>query len=153
VPGGGTGAGRRHRCRAEAPCMAFRGHRPKLFMSCTAGVAKALCTYKATVAYDGTAYKGFQLQITPDEKRVTIQGEIEACLSKMFVADRQALKVQGAGRTDSGVHARGQVCAPGTPQTLPRHSHWRRASDIVVSCVPGSLPVWSVRQAVWLQPR
>ena len=117
MPGGGTGVGQK-----EAPCMAFRDHRPKLFMSCIAGVAKALCTYKATVAYDGTAYKGFQLQITPDEKRVTIQGEIEACLSKMFVADRQALKVQGAGRTDSGVHARGQVCAPGTPQTPPRHS-------------------------------
>ena len=103
--------------------MAFKGHRPKLFMSCIAGVAKALCTYKATVAYDGTAYKGFQLQNTPDKTRVTIQREIEACLSKMFVADRQALRVQGAGRTDSGVHARGQVSAHGAPQTVPLHSH------------------------------
>ena len=103
--------------------MAFDGHRPKLFMSCIAGVAKVLCTYKATVAYDGTAYKGFQLQNTPDEKRVTIQGEIEACLIKMFVANRHTLKVQSAGRTDSGVHARGQVCAHGAPQTLPCHSH------------------------------
>jgi tRNA pseudouridine38-40 synthase len=85
-------------------------------MRCIAGVSKALCTYKATVAYDGTAYKGFQLQNPPDEKRVTTQGKIEACLIKMFAANRQALKLQGAGRTDSGVHARGQVCPHGAPR-------------------------------------
>ena len=68
-----------------------------------------LCIYKATVAYDGTAYKGFQLQNQSDSKKITIQGEIEACLVRMFQVDRRDLRVQGAGRTDSGVHARGQA--------------------------------------------
>ena len=75
-----------------------------------AGHSEPLCTYKATVAYDGTAYKGFQLQNPPDKRKITIQGELEACLTTIFNADRRALRVQGAGRTDSGVHARGQVC-------------------------------------------
>ena len=67
------------------------------------------CIYKATVAYDGTAYKGFQLQNQSDSKKITIQGEIEACLVRIFQVDRRDLRVQGAGRTDSGVHARGQA--------------------------------------------
>ena len=74
-----------------------------------AGLGKHFCTYKATIAYDGTSYKGFQLQNPPHKSRITIQGEIEACLTTMFSMDRRALTVQGAGRTDSGVHARGQV--------------------------------------------
>ena len=65
--------------------------------------------YKATVAYDGTAYSGFQLQNQADSKKFTIQGEIEACLVRMFQVDRRVLRIQGAGRTDSGVHARGQA--------------------------------------------
>ena len=80
-----------------------------------AGLEKPSCTYKATVAYDGTAYKGFQLQNPPDKRKLTIQGELEACLTTIFNVDRRPLKVQGAGRTDSGVHARGQVRHPGSP--------------------------------------
>ena len=72
-----------------------------------------MCTYKATVAYDGTAYKGFQLQNPPDKRNITVQGELEACLTTIFNVERRALRVQGAGRTDSGVHARGQVCGNG----------------------------------------
>ena len=68
--------------------------------------------YKAIVAYDGTAYKGFQLQNQADSEKNTIQGELEACLVRMFQVDRRLLRVQGAGRTDSGVHARGQVRTP-----------------------------------------
>lgn len=83
-------------------------------LSCFAGHSKPLCTYKATVAYDGTAYKGFQLQNPPDKRGITVQGELEACLTTIFNVDRRALRVQGAGRTDSGVHARGQVCGNGT---------------------------------------
>ena len=78
-------------------------------MAILAEVAKRLCTYKATVAYDGTAYKGFQLQNPPDKNKRTIQGELEGALTMMFNVDRRALRMQGAGRTDSGVHARGQV--------------------------------------------
>jgi tRNA pseudouridine38-40 synthase len=57
---------------------------------------------KAVVEYDGTGYAGFQLQ--PDQP--TIQGELERALTEVT---QEKSKVVGAGRTDAGVHARGQV--------------------------------------------
>lgn len=60
--------------------------------------------YRATVAYDGTAYNGYQRQ--PDTP--TIQGTLEAALVRVF---GQPTTVYGAGRTDTGVHATGQVIA------------------------------------------
>ena len=58
--------------------------------------------YRGRVAYDGTNFKGWQVQ----SKGRTIQGEIEKTLSTRF--NRQ-MKIVGAGRTDAGVHARGQA--------------------------------------------
>jgi tRNA pseudouridine38-40 synthase len=57
---------------------------------------------KAVIEYDGTRYAGFQLQ--PDLP--TIQGELERALAEVT---QEKSKVVGAGRTDAGVHARGQV--------------------------------------------
>ena len=54
------------------------------------------------VEYDGTNYKGFQLQ----SGHPTIQGEIESGLAR-FTGER--IRIRGASRTDSGAHARGQV--------------------------------------------
>jgi len=76
--------------------------------------------YLAKIAYDGTRYAGFQAQVITNEglraknknSRVhtsTIQGELEKALEKFIALSRHELKVQGAGRTDAGVHARGQV--------------------------------------------
>ena len=58
----------------------------------------------ALVVYDGTCFKGFQRQ-APERGR-TVQGHLEAALARLTGA---AISVEGAGRTDSGVHASGQV--------------------------------------------
>lgn len=54
------------------------------------------------MAYDGTRYAGFQVQ----PNAPTVQGELEAALTR--ICDEQ-VKIVGAGRTDAGVHASGQV--------------------------------------------
>lgn len=59
---------------------------------------------KVTIAYDGTNYHGFQEQ--RGTKYNTIQGVIEDRLSTLA---KRTVQVIGAGRTDAGVHARGQV--------------------------------------------
>jgi tRNA pseudouridine38-40 synthase len=59
---------------------------------------------KVTLAYDGTNYFGFQEQ--RGTKYQTIQGVVEERLSKLA---KREIRVIGAGRTDTGVHARGQV--------------------------------------------
>lgn len=61
--------------------------------------------YICCVAYDGTRYNGFQLQ----RQVPTIQGKLEMCLERYLGKDRDFLLVQGAARTDSGVHAKQQV--------------------------------------------
>lgn len=59
--------------------------------------------YAALIAYDGTEYHGFQRQV---EGQPTIQSAIENVLSQLA---RQPVTLLGSGRTDSGVHAVGQV--------------------------------------------
>ncbi len=57
---------------------------------------------KMTIAYIGTAYSGWQIQ----PHRPTIQGLLEDRLARMLP---ERPRLAGAGRTDAGVHARGQV--------------------------------------------
>jgi tRNA pseudouridine38-40 synthase len=57
---------------------------------------------RATVAYDGTAFSGWQVQ----KNARTVQGVIEEALQRMH---GHSVRIQGAGRTDAGVHASGQV--------------------------------------------
>ncbi|MBU1180795.1 MAG: tRNA pseudouridine(38-40) synthase TruA [Proteobacteria bacterium] len=61
-----------------------------------------LNNFRLTIEYDGTAYNGWQRQKTGR----TIQGEIE---NAVCVMTRQKVTLTGAGRTDAGVHALGQV--------------------------------------------
>ncbi len=75
-------------------------------------------TLKGIVAYDGTSFCGWQRQ----HEHRTVQGEIEAALSRIA---NQPVAIQGAGRTDSGVHALGQVFScvwPGTPPDRLAHA-------------------------------
>lgn len=59
-------------------------------------------TYRMLVAYDGAPFRGFARQ----EGLPTVQGAIEDALGKVL---RTEVKTSGAGRTDAGVHALGQV--------------------------------------------
>lgn len=59
--------------------------------------------YRLKIQYDGTRYKGWQRQKGTD---MTIQGKIENVLSELFGC---SVEIDGAGRTDAGVHAMEQV--------------------------------------------
>ena len=60
--------------------------------------------YRAIIEYDGTELLGFQIQT----QGRTVQGEIENVLLRLT---QTPVRVTGAGRTDAGVHASGQVIA------------------------------------------
>ena len=59
--------------------------------------------FKITLQYDGTGFRGWQLQ----NKERTVQGEIQDALQ--ILNKKKLIRVHGAGRTDTGVHAMGQV--------------------------------------------
>ena len=68
--------------------------------------------FKATLAYDGTDFHGWQIQ----PNRSTVQGVLKDALAEIegFPVD-----VQGAGRTDAGVHALGQVASFALANPIP----------------------------------
>lgn len=57
---------------------------------------------KLIVAYDGTNYHGFQRQ----KNKVSVQEEVEKAIETLY---KRKISINAAGRTDAGVHARGQV--------------------------------------------
>ncbi len=59
--------------------------------------------WKITIEYDGSDYSGWQIQ---EDHIPSIQGSLETALLKFC---QQEIRVQGAGRTDAGVHAQGQI--------------------------------------------
>ncbi|MFQ5860059.1 MAG: tRNA pseudouridine(38-40) synthase TruA [Dehalococcoidia bacterium] len=84
------------------------------------------------VEYEGTRFHGFQLQTNAP----TVQGELEAALERLT---GQRTRVQGASRTDAGVHAQGQVVAFTTqagysPQVFLRALNSSLSEDIRVRC-------------------
>ena len=90
------------------------------------------------LAYDGAPFSGFARQ----RDRRTVQGELEAALGRL--AKRPVVTV-GAGRTDAGVHARGQVVHADVPARLDPE-RVRRALN------GGLGPAITVREAAWAPP-
>jgi tRNA pseudouridine38-40 synthase len=85
---------------------------------------------KLTLEYDGSNYSGWQLQPRHD----SIQGRIETALERIFTVP---VRVFGSGRTDAGVHARGQVASisiprPFDPEELQRALNSILPADIVI---------------------
>ncbi|MBF0620208.1 MAG: tRNA pseudouridine(38-40) synthase TruA [Candidatus Omnitrophica bacterium] len=91
-------------------------------------------TFKFILEYDGTDFNGWQVQT--NAKR-TVQGEFEAVLLKIF---KRRVTAVGSGRTDSGVHARGQVAhirveTDMPPDEIMRACNYNLPRDIVVCAV------------------
>jgi tRNA pseudouridine38-40 synthase len=82
--------------------------------------------YKSLVAYDGTEFHGFQRQA---EGTRTVQGELEKALQTLGWVESS---LKAAGRTDAGVHARGQVIA--------YCLEWRADEDDLCNALNANLP-------------
>lgn len=83
------------------------------------GVSR-LTRIKCIVSYDGTEYSGWQVQ--PNAR--SVQGEIEKILTKMHAGNHT--QIHGSGRTDKGVHAKGQVFHFDTHLPMDGYA-WQRA--------------------------
>jgi tRNA pseudouridine38-40 synthase len=69
---------------------------------------------RLTLAYDGTGFEGWQVQSRAGAR--TVQGVLEGCLSRL--CGGVPVRVDGAGRTDAGVHALGQVASLDLPRAM-----------------------------------
>ncbi len=97
-------------------------------------MSAAVRRYRAVLAYEGTAYHGFQRQAgeTP-----TIQDAVEAAIRQVT---GQPATVIGAGRTDAGVHASGQVIAFDVA--------WRHETDDLLRALNARLPTDIALQSI-----
>ena len=93
--------------------------------------------YAAILAYDGTDYQGFQRQPAPTP---TVQAAVEAAIAAVT---RQVCAVIGAGRTDTGVHALGQVIAFDVD--------WKHTEAELMSAINSQLPLDIAVQRLWRQ--
>ncbi|HEX8681011.1 MAG TPA: tRNA pseudouridine(38-40) synthase TruA [Ardenticatenaceae bacterium] len=82
--------------------------------------------FQATIEYDGTNFSGFQRQPTAR----SVQGELERVLATLHGGEQ--VSVRGAGRTDSGVHATGQV--------VDFHLSWRKGEADLLHALNDMLP-------------
>lgn len=92
--------------------------------------------YKLTLAYDGSRYDGWQKQGNTTK---TIQGKLEALLTRL---EGQKIEVHGAGRTDAGVHAKGQVCSC----KLSRNWQEEELRDTLNGYLPADIAVLKVEK-------
>ena len=83
-----------------------------------------MATLKLTIEYDGTGYAGWQRQ--PNQP--TVQAAVEQAIQRIT---QTHIPVIGAGRTDAGVHALGQVASFRTDKTMPTEE-WVRAFNALL---------------------
>jgi tRNA pseudouridine38-40 synthase len=83
---------------------------------------------RLTVAYDGSAYLGWQVQV----EGASVQGCLETALGKLFAS---APRVVSSSRTDTGVHARGMSVHFDVPQ-----AEWRMSGDKLILAANAHLP-------------
>lgn len=93
--------------------------------------------YVARLAYDGTAYNGFQRQ---PAHVPTIQLAVEESIGKIT---RQDVTIIGAGRTDTGVHAVGQIIAFDV--------EWKHTDTALLLAINSQLPYDIAVQEIWQQ--
>ncbi|WP_042454009.1 tRNA pseudouridine(38-40) synthase TruA [Neobacillus dielmonensis] len=93
--------------------------------------------FKGIITYDGTGFSGYQVQ----PKKRTVQAELETMLTKIHKG--QAVKVTASGRTDAGVHAKGQVIHFDSPLSIPPEK-WEIAMN---SLLPEDIAVLSIEAA------
>lgn len=91
---------------------------------------------RCILGYDGTDFSGFQVQ----PGQMTIQGEIEAALNRIT---GEEIQIYGSGRTDAGVHARGQVIHFDTKSHIPLDK-WR---FVLNNQLPDAIVIRSVEEA------
>lgn len=92
--------------------------------------------FRITIEYDGTSYHGWQRQ----ENAITIQEMLETAI---FQFCGQEVRVTGAGRTDQGVHARGQVAHFSIKTGLPP----KKISAAINAHLPADIAVREVFEA------
>ena len=90
--------------------------------------------YKSIISYDGSGFSGYQVQ--PNKR--TVQSELEKVLAKMHKG--KSIKVSASGRTDTGVHAKGQVVHFDSPLPISEEK-WELALN---SMLPEDISVLSV---------
>lgn len=90
--------------------------------------------YKLTIEYDGSAYAGWQMQDNAPSVQQALRDAIKAFCGEAFIP-------RGAGRTDSGVHALGQVAHIDLTRVWPPETvmdainfHLRPAPIVILSC-------------------
>jgi tRNA pseudouridine38-40 synthase len=107
--------------------------------------------FKLTIAYDGTDYHGWQMQT----HKPTIQGEIVGVLRRIT---QENIFLHGAGRTDAGVHALGQVGSFRTQSPLSEMEFQRALNALlppairIVQCAevgPNFNARWSARAKIY----
>jgi tRNA pseudouridine38-40 synthase len=100
-----------------------------------------MARYQVTLAYDGTLFEGFQRQRRKTLEARTVQGVVEAALRQL---GWQGHVILAAGRTDTGVHASGQVVA--------FDLEWNHATEALLAALNANLPEDVAAKTVKIAP-